>query len=107
MPSNSKFMLLDNRTRLKCKYKYINFYCEKVSDIVVTFRNYVIAELNRIFTLATDFYWSTDLIFRHCAVWLKSVSTFLVIKVEICIVISLNLFLAFKIRNCLFNKCPR
>jgi hypothetical protein len=44
---------LHNRKRLKCKYKYVNFYCEKVSDIVVTFRNYVIAELNRILTLAT------------------------------------------------------
>jgi hypothetical protein len=50
-------MLLDkylhNRTRLKYEYKYVNFYCEKVSDIIVTFRNYVITELNRLLTLDT------------------------------------------------------
>jgi hypothetical protein len=46
-PSDS--MLLDkylhNRKRLKCKYKYVNFYCKKESDIVATFRSYAIAEL--------------------------------------------------------------
>jgi hypothetical protein len=44
---------LDNRTRLKCKYKYVYFYFEKLSDIVVTFRSYVSAELNKMLTLDT------------------------------------------------------
>jgi hypothetical protein len=42
-----------NRTRLKCEYKYVNFYCENVSDILVTC-NCIIGELNRMLTLDTD-----------------------------------------------------
>jgi hypothetical protein len=60
---------------MKYEYKYANFYCEKVSDVEVTFPIYVIAELNRILTLATGYsrplidHHSTYLIFWHCAVW--------------------------------------
>jgi hypothetical protein len=52
-PFNS--MLLDNylHNRKRMKYKYVNFYCEKVSDIVVTFSNYVSEALDRMLTLAT------------------------------------------------------
>jgi hypothetical protein len=57
MPFNS--MLLDkylhNRKRLKCEYKYVNFYFEKVIDIVVTFRCYVIEAVNRMLILATGY----------------------------------------------------
>jgi hypothetical protein len=97
MPLNS--MLLDkylhDRKRLKCKYKYINFCCEKVGDIVVTFRNYVIAELNRMLSLDTGD--SRLLIVQHisfltlCRLIKKSASTFFIIKVEICIIIKLFL----------------
>jgi hypothetical protein len=46
---------LHNRTRLKYEYKYVNFCCEEVSDIVVTFLNYIIEKLNRMLTLATGY----------------------------------------------------
>jgi hypothetical protein len=71
---------------------YVNFYCEKISDrpITVTFCYFVMAELNRMFTIDTGMCLVNRPHFPVlCHLVNKSGSTFLIIKVKIYIIIEL------------------
>jgi hypothetical protein len=95
---------LYSRTRLKCEYKYVSFYCEKVSDIIVTFCYYVMAELNRMLTLDTGLWLVNRPHFLALCHLVKKWQHILNNKSKK-IVLLLNLFPALEMNNFLLNNC--